>query len=725
MGVSYLLYSWVNVKNGQEGTPISPKIHASSKRSRGSKKPPTRSVKKMKVTHYLNAEELSKEMSVGFGLDKEWPYHHIRLKCRIIILGSNAESSYQTLNLNHQKWPKGQTFKIYRVSTNMGPSRQEFEVYFIQTLLHGFFRIFNWSASQKRFDDENPKSDLTSYEEDFFGYYDDDSISVEIDPKWGRELDSKGEPIYTPEIDLWDDLFFVRPPSALQLNVECTLVDALNFSSSNWILFSQRSIESQRKLMQKVLAGPQVEADSEQWKSTAEDTNEYLKTILADMMVKWKTCFNDFPYIYEIATILDSCLKTKNLTKLIGFYYHSLDRPHSDVHNYIGNHKMLLVELYDYYSSKLVDNSVTKLRAVVIYVDSSDFRLTNFEKAKIDKGLQSKGKLVLDVSTRWNSTYDMIHRALEVKDAIDLYLVRERDIDVDIISENEWDTLQDICDFLEPFYEITKLFSGSKYPTANLYLSCIICIEKILTDSHQDPSDAVRKMAAPMWEMFDKYWSDHSMVLSFAFLLDPRFKMTFLSDYYSMLYVPTAVEQKVNDVLAAFVALYECYMNTTQSAPVAPSPSNLGPPRPFQMRKLRHDFPRISASRTARGDVDSYLAMSLVVDYDGFDVLEYWKGQSTSYPTLALMARDILAIPITSVASESAFSVGGRILNKLRSSLLPKNVEILVTTRNWLFGFEPEENAKEILSVIEENNTDHDDNASGTLSLVEQFLTDY
>ena len=81
------------------------------------------------------------------------------------------------------------------------------------------------------------------------------------------------------------------------------------------------------------------------------DTNEYLKTILADMMVKWKTCFNDFPYIYEIATILDSCLKTKNLTKLIGFYYHSLDRPHSDVHNYIGNHKMLLVELYDYYSS--------------------------------------------------------------------------------------------------------------------------------------------------------------------------------------------------------------------------------------------------------------------------------------------------------------------------------------------------------------------------------------
>ncbi|KAL2899069.1 putative AC transposase [Bienertia sinuspersici] len=153
---------------------------------------------------------------------------------------------------------------------------------------------------------------------------------------------------------------------------------------------------------------------------------------------------------------------------------------------------------------KLIDSSVTKLREIVKYVDSSDFRLTYFEKAKNDRGLGSKGKLILDVSTRWNSTYDMIQRALEVKDAFDLFVTRERDI-VDVIYEKEWDTIQDICDFLEPFYHITKPFSGSKYPTSNLYLYCIVCIEKLLTKSHTDPSDAVRKMAAPMWRTFDKY----------------------------------------------------------------------------------------------------------------------------------------------------------------------------------------------------------------------------
>ena len=66
--------------------------------------------------------------------------------------------------------------------------------------------------------------------------------------------------------------------------------------------------------------------------------------------------------------------------------------------------------------------------------------------------------------------------------------------------------------------------------------------------------------------------------------------------------------------------------------------------------------------------------------------LTFWKGNEFRYPEVAAMACDILSIPISTVASESTFSTGGRVIDQYRSSLKPDIVEALVCTKDLLYG---------------------------------------
>lgn len=86
-----------------------------------------------------------------------------------------------------------------------------------------------------------------------------------------------------------------------------------------------------------------------------------------------------------------------------------------------------------------------------------------------------------------------------------------------------------------------------------------------------------------------------------------------------------------------------------------------------------------------KSQLELYLEDEIIDQRKDLDILQYWKGYELRYPDLARMAKDILAIPLSTVASEGTFSIGGKILDKYRNCLKSDIVEALVCSRDWLF----------------------------------------
>jgi len=62
-------------------------------------------------------------------------------------------------------------------------------------------------------------------------------------------------------------------------------------------------------------------------------------------------------------------------------------------------------------------------------------------------------------------------------------------------------------------------------------------------------------------------------------------------------------------------------------------------------------------------ELDIYLSEAIVEEENSFDILRWWKINVERFPILSKLARDVLAIPISTVASKSAFSTSGRVLD--------------------------------------------------------------
>ncbi|KAE8718618.1 hypothetical protein F3Y22_tig00110009pilonHSYRG00225 [Hibiscus syriacus] len=161
-----------------------------------------------------------------------------------------------------------------------------------------------------------------------------------------------------------------------------------------------------------------------------------------------------------------------------------------------------------------IKDIIFNIRESVKYINHNYVRLKAFCDVVEQKCLK-ESKLVIHCPTRWNSTFNMLSTALKFKTAFSSY--KERDPHYNYApSLEEWNQVEKVCKLLEVFNPATHVFSGSEYPTANLYLAEVWKVKQILDKEIEDEDlfmremvevadENIKKVKSSFEELYDEY----------------------------------------------------------------------------------------------------------------------------------------------------------------------------------------------------------------------------
>jgi len=296
-------------------------------------------------------------------------------------------------------------------------------------------------------------------------------------------------------------------------------------------------------------------------------------------------------------------------------------------------------------------------------------------------------KLQQDVSTRWNSTYLMMARLLEVKDAVKQYHTdHPRNYTGNKLLDVDWDKMAKYVDVLRILADATQFVGGEDYVSCSTVLPLLTFLTRQLQVHDDDPGYIARLKTAFLNDFSTRIdGMDALPVLQMSVALDPRYK--------KLKCLPREQRDAVWDVVTTRLEDF-CSRNQqeglsgvqhadsgddSESEPKAKKP---------KLTLLLTDSD--SDANDEEADVPHAWTAELVryKEEEPYpeteNPLTWWKLNSHRFLVLASFAKTVLCVPATSVPCERLFSSSGYIVNKTRAALLPENVTSLVCLHDWL-----------------------------------------
>ncbi|XP_057968491.1 zinc finger BED domain-containing protein DAYSLEEPER-like [Malania oleifera] len=337
--------------------------------------------------------------------------------------------------------------------------------------------------------------------------------------------------------------------------------------------------------------------------------------------------------------------------------------------------------------------TIRKIRDSVKYVKTSESHEEKFLELKQQLQVPSVKNLSLDNQMQWNTTYQMLMAASELKEVFSCLDTSDPDYK-DAPSMEDWKLVETLCVYLKLLFDAANILATTSNPTANIFFHEVWKIQSELARAATSEESFVSDLAKQMMEKFDKYWKDCSMVLAIAVIMDPRFKMKLVEFSFTKIYGEDAatnikiVDDGIHELFLEYVALplpltpTYAEEGTTENAKAEESPGGA-----LLANNGLSDFDVYimeTSNQQMKSELDQYLEESLLPRVQEFDILGWWKLNKLKYPTLSQMARDILSVSVSTVPPHSVFDTVSKEMDQYRCSLRPETLEALICAKDWL-----------------------------------------
>lgn len=316
---------------------------------------------------------------------------------------------------------------------------------------------------------------------------------------------------------------------------------------------------------------------------------------------------------------------------------------------------------------------IEKCKIIVQHFKKSSHALNKLHETQRQMSLPEL-KLIQDVPTRWNSTYEMLRRLLANKDPVlaTLALLQFEEV---AVSNYEWKIIEHAINILDIFDEVTKELSAEKCVT----ISKAMILSRNLVDYMKEQTN-IPDLLAEMKEVCEKLLKEigdrlilkeHDF-LPEASLLDPRFKKPAFKNVKKFDTVHAALVAKIQSQVTM-----EMDQSPSSAQPqIASLPSSSKIWAKFDKETDASTATNQSPKATAIVEMDKYLSESLLPRLS--DPLQWWDQRKLIYPHLYKLAMARLCIPGSAVPCERIFSKAGQVMTEKRNRLVTNKLSKLL-----------------------------------------------